>query len=272
MKNLLVLLLLIPCLSWGEYLDLKEVPTSKKDLNYLFGHTIGETFEINLLTERGIEEIQKPLENEKYPYIRISRNAEIKDGAYNDFEGEIFNKEFDTFGVMLNSNQVISGLWLSKDFYKENLTSQLSDLMDTFNLESLKNIGDISEINFSNCADFSIKFLKAYKFKREINDEFLDKYFYTTTKGTEDISNFISNLILKDKEGRVALTECYYYYSGKERDISSYFNFTIYSPELFEARVLEFEDWYDEIDVYELKKEEFEKFFKLHSDFDTSGL
>jgi len=41
---------------------------------------------------------------------------------------------------------------------------------------------------------------------------------------------------------------------------------------LFEARGLGYEDWFDEKDVYELKKEEFEKFFKLHSEFDTTGL
>ncbi len=285
MKMLLALLLLIPSLSWGEpnpvamelrakgeYLELKDVPTSKKDLNYLFGHTIGENFEMSLLTQRGMEKIQKPLGNENYPYTWISRNAKKKDGAFNDFEGEIFNKDFDTFGVTLDSNQVISGLYLQKDWYKENLTSQLSDLMDTFNLESLKNIGEFSEINFSNCADFSKKFLKAYKFKRNINEKFLDKYFYTTTKGSKDVSEFISDSILKDKEGRVALTECYYYYLGEERDVSSNFNFIIYSPELFEARGLRFKDWYDDLDFYEIKKDEFEKFFKLHSEFDTSGL
>jgi len=42
MKTFLTLLLLIPNLSWGEYFDLKDVPTSKKELNYLFGFNIGD--------------------------------------------------------------------------------------------------------------------------------------------------------------------------------------------------------------------------------------
>ena len=247
MKTLLSLLLLIPSLSWGDYLNPKEVPTTKKELNFLFGHTIGETFEMSLLTESGMKAIQKPLENEKYPYIWIYRDTKEEDKPYYAFEGEIFNEEFDNFAVALNSNQVISGLHLSKNIDTEKLTS---------------------------CEDFSIRFLKAYKFKREINDEFLDYYFYTTTKGTDYIENFISKSILRDKEGRVAETECVNYFSSKDREILYYFGFTIHSPELFEARGLDnlFKDWYDKFDFYELNKEEFEKFFKLHSEFDTTGL
>ena len=60
----------------------------------------------------------------------------------------------------------------------------------------------------SDCSDFSSKILEAYKFKRGIDDKFIEKFFYTTIKETEDLDYFFSVWALRDKEGNVALAEC----------------------------------------------------------------
>jgi len=181
---------------------------------------------------------------------------------------------------VLDKEYKIVGLNLKQEFKNEKLTSQLSDLMETFDLEIFKNYGGLSEISFSNCADFSSKVIKAYKFKRKIDDKFLTRYFYTPYKASGEIESFETYSILKDKEGRVAILRCDYVIGNDLntnfdwfRRLNSYFSFDIYSPEYFEIfssiRINLIDEYYD---VYEVEKKEFEEILKIASDIDMTGL
>ena len=269
-KIFLTLLLLIPSLSWGEYLNLKDVPTSKKELNYLFGFNIGDVFDKSLFTVEGNIKDREPYKDENYPYKTFSNYSSVL--TEDEFEIKIYNNDFESFNIVLDKDYKILGLNLKQEFKNEKLTSQLSDLMETFDLDIFKNYGGLSEISFSNCADFSSKVIKAYKFKRKIDDKFQDKYFYTTFKESEELADFIFISSLKDKEGRVVTVECSYI-TLLDKELNSYFNFTISSPEFYEARNTMFMKNFNEFyNIYEVAEEEFKEILQLATDIMTDGL
>ena len=123
MKILLTLIILIPSLSWGEYLDLKDVPTSKKELNYLFGFNIGDEFDKNLFTDEGNIKDKEPyedvitegiLENKINPKdldLKLHKISPMPDKECKEVKAENFN---------IKSFLVENDIWLDKRYLYPN--------------------------------------------------------------------------------------------------------------------------------------------------------
>ena len=229
MKTLLVLLLLIPSLSWATHKSY-ETNTTKTELNYLYGYILGTTLDKEKLTENGLKKFdldeRKDPEN---PYTSFSRTTDNDDNnsEYWQLKSNIVNKDFDTISVTVNKDSIISSIILSKTIENEDLRNQLSGFLNLLDLK------EIDGVSLTTCEDFKATVIDAYRIKRGIDEKLSENYNYgflidnTTNRKIESIS---STSLIKDKKDNHLQVICAYVPRtiDNERGLKTYFIMMLY--------------------------------------------
>ena len=264
MRTLLILLLLVPSLSWGEnyILDIKDIPKTDVNLNKFFGIEIGTKFDESLITDYKIN--PSIPEDLNFPFTYLSRRAfdNSRENTYDDFKGPPYNKDFNTFAIYLDNNYIISSASLSKELASEQITSKLSGILNLLNLD------DFNFVETSTCGDFKKKVFNAYVFKSNIEEQFLEDYWVYIYSKDNQMNSLGSVLTIKDKNDIVLEFQCIYYLNN-EKELESYFEIGFSTKDFYPQRYNRFD--LNGLEIRKLTKQDFDKLLKISTSIDMTG-
>ena len=274
MKTLLALLLLIPSLSLGIDLDRKDIPLTKTELNYLYDYELGSIFNESQLTKNGLEVFnEKLIEDTDEPYFLLSGSTD-KESDYYELKSNILNKDFYSITLSVNRKTLsIDRLYLFKDIIGEDIRNQLSRLLEILDLK------EIDGVNLTTCEEFKSTVINAYRFKRGIKENLKDYYEYYISYESgkkKEITGITSSNLIKDKNNNLLEVYCQYYQyystSKKEREIASIFVLALSSKKHNELVDNLNPEFYDENEVIEIERSEFENLLSIFFELNTDGL
>jgi hypothetical protein len=213
MIRILLALLFIPSLSWGDNI-FNKIPSTNSSIKKLYNYEIGYQFSY----DKDDFYIHGDFESlfEDYPYVWI------KEDYINQWSRH--KRSDEDIKLSLNKDKIISSISLSSGKSNE-IIFRLRELTEYETKEHLE-----KHIPFGKCYDELQKIKKAIKLKLNINDKFLDTYQYFPNAKEDEIILAFRSTIKSKPDDNILNLSCYY---ELDKDLGSWLYIDLFDSNRF---------------------------------------